>query len=795
LCFVVGSSSVWAQDDGLFTEQERQWIASNPIVNVAVGADWRPLEYVEDGVYKGLSAEYLKAISRISGVQFRWVPGASWNEARQALDERQVDILPAVSELTSSPALRKKIAYSQPYFAGSTLIVTLANAPVVFDPRQLTGKKVAVKGGGAYERNLRQRFPGIHLVTVASPSQALDLVAAGEVEAAIDVDTALLPIMQRRYFGALHIAGTIVDMPAVVSMGITVNEPLLLSIIDKSIGSLTALETDQMMERWVAPTDYGLPSWPVVLDYYKWQALGAVGLFVLFAVLVYRAVKARRRAERSERDKAMFLAVMSHEIRTPMNAIFSSIELLERSPLAPEQLRLATVAASGANTLLDLLNDVLDFSKMEASKLQLNLKAADIVALTREAISIAEIRAQEKGLPLMLNLELEQGVWPVIDTHRVRQVLNNLLSNAVKFTASGRVEVRVKLVAKQDDPLQGFLSLAVADSGIGIPKHQQGRLFRAFSQADESTTRKFGGTGLGLTICKDLVELMKGEIFLTSQSGRGTTIDVRIPVTLSQQLTREFLSGDADSAAHIHGQHRAGPEYHENPSRLSILVVEDHPQNRFVIERQLQALGYTPTLVESGEEALAFVSENTFDILLLDCNLPDIDGYTVASRIRQQEYGLDRHVPIIAISAMVSPQHQEACMEAGIDGVLSKPLRLNELQATIEMWCEITDGNPVDIVRDEFDDEENLQQAFFMTTQADLIRLRQAIDSSEWPQVGRVAHRIVGAALGLGLHEIAGIASAIERRDSNTGLLSEIEADFLRLEEAVRAGASPGTLA
>lgn len=780
LCYM-GCSVAWAQNSALFTEQEREWITSHPVINVAVGADWRPLEYVENGVYKGLSAEYLKAISRISGLQFRWVPGASWSEARQALEEGHVELLPAVSELLSTPALRKKIAYSQPYFAGSTLIVTRANSPTIFDPKQLAGKRVAIKGGGAYERSLREHVPGIELLSVASPSEALDLVASGEAEAAIDVDTALLPIIQRRYLGALHIAGTIPDMPAVVSIGMPVAEPLLLSIINKSISSMTALETDQMVERWVVPTDYGLPAWPIVLYYYRWQALTAVGLFILFGALVYRAVKAQRRAERSERDKAMFLAVMSHEIRTPMNAILSSLELLERGRLEPEEARLAKVATSGANGLLDLLNDVLDFSKIEASQLVLDCTATDIAALARDAVSIAEIRAQEKGLPLVLSLQLEEGVWPVIDAHRMRQVLNNLLSNAVKFTAAGRVELHIALSTNPQASAQGVLAIQVKDSGIGIAKRQQERLFKAFSQADESTTRKFGGTGLGLTICKDLIGLMQGEIQLNSQPGQGTVVDVKIPVALTPPPPSEALVDDGEIAS----QGRVEPQQGRLAS-LSVLVVEDHPQNRFVIERQLSTLGYTVVLVEDGRSALECVRTTAFDVLLLDCNLPDIDGYTVASMIRKYEADSGQHLPIIAISALVGAEHIEACLVAGIDGVLSKPLRLNELQATIEMWCDIKPSPLAESERVEPDVEASLQEEFLNTCAVDLAALHQAIHSAQWRQVERIAHRVVGAALSLDRPDIADIARIIEKKASAAPHHAELDEDVLRLESALR---------
>ncbi|MBI3904392.1 MAG: response regulator [Pseudomonas fluorescens] len=511
-----------------------------------------------------------------------------------------------------------------------------------------------------------------------------------------------------------------------------------------------------MIERWVVPTDYGLPSWPIVLHYYRWQALAAASLFILFGVLVYRALKARRRAERSERDKAMFMAVMSHEIRTPMNAILSSLELLERSSLASPEARLAKVAASGANALLDLLNDVLDFSKMEANKLVLSCNATDIALLARDAISVAEIRAQEKGLPLMLKLHLEEGVWPIIDAHRIRQVLNNLLSNAVKFTAKGRIEVHVELSADQPDSTRGVLSIRVKDSGIGIAERQQDRLYRAFFQADESTTRKFGGTGLGLTICKDLVELMQGEIRLSSQLGKGTVFDVRIPVALSQQTTCSPPLADAENTIEEHESTSSEQTPHHVPlNPLSVLVVEDHPQNRFVIERQLQTLGYAAVLVGSGQAALECVGKTVFDILLLDCNLPDIDGYTVASRIRQLEHGSDRHVPIIAISALVGPEHLEASLAAGIDGVLSKPLRLNELRATIEMWCDTGTESVPGVHTDEPDTPASLHDEFLITTETDLAGLRQAIDSAQWRQAERIAHRFVGAALSLRRPDIA----------------------------------------
>ncbi len=726
----------------MFTDQELAWIETHPVINIGFDPDWQPLEYIEDGVFKGLSAEYVKAISRVSGLQFRWMKGMSWATARQGILDGTVDVLPAASEALASPQLRKRIAFSAPYFVGSTLIVTQASAPVMFDPNQLSGKKVAVKGGGAYERRMRFKYPDIRLVPVKSPSQALQLVWSGEVYAAVDVDAAFIPLLQQHYFDTLHVAGSIAEMPTVVSIAARIEEPLLISIIDKSLASLNARETDDMMAKWISAENYGPPTWTAILRYYFWELTSTVVFLITVAVLLFRAYQARRRAEHSERDKAMLLAVMSHEIRTPMNAILSSVELLARTGLAPQDTQLANVAVTSANTLLELLDGVLDFSKLEAERLVIQYQPADIRALIKEAVSIAEFRAQEKSLPLKTQLRWETPLWLSVDALRLRQVLLNLLTNAIKFTEVGEVTVTSSFAIEPLDATKGTLRIVVTDTGIGMSKRELQRLFQAFTQADESVTRKFGGTGLGLTICRRLLSLMGGTVELRSVPGKGTTAEVLLPA----RVVEAQEGADGHDALLGLTRHQAVESTPGTSPKLSVLVVEDHPENQFVIARQLQVLGHEAFQALTGQAGLDQLKQQMFDIILLDCNLPDIDGYTIARRIRTVEDPMGIHTPIIAISAMVGPEHAEACFIAGMDGVLVKPLRLDQLREVIDLWCEV-DTLPADESDLESDVATELKQAFFETSLSDLQQIRQAADGSDWLQVSRLAHRIAGAAL------------------------------------------------
>jgi two-component system, NarL family, sensor histidine kinase EvgS len=749
LSLVAGAQLAQAANLKLFSPEERAWIVAHPVVHIAVDPDWRPLEYVEDGVYKGLTSEYVQAISSITGIQFLLVPGQHWGDARQALIEGRVDMLPAVSRQFAPPALRDIVLFSEPYFVGSTIILTTQAEPIIFDARKLNGKVVAIKGGGAYERLLRERYPKIRLMPLQSPEAALQAVADGRADAAVGVDTAMLPLLRRKFLGTLHISGTIGEMPATVSMGVRKELPELASIVEKSLDSLTARQTDYMMEKWLQETDYGAPSINTLLKYYGPQLILLAAAVLLILLFAQRARVARLAAVQSEQAKTKFLAVMSHEIRTPMNAILSSVELLQRSPLDQRQHQLADLAGSAAETLLNLLDDVLDLSKLDAHRMQLEEVPTNIAALAQNAIDMMQIKAQEKKLSIQLNLSTPDNTDIVIDPTRIRQVLLNLLSNAIKFTDRGGVTVSIRLNEAPAEQSSATLQVTVADTGIGVSVEQQARLFQPFVQADSSTTRRYGGTGLGLVICRELIETMSGTLDLHSAIGVGTSITFTIPVTTRPREADISSPAVAEMAASV--AVTIGP---------TILVVDDHPNNRLVIQHQLEELNCDVVLAEDGPTALTLLDLRQFSLILLDCYLPGMDGYQVARTIRQREQGSQRHQPIIAISAAIDTGHQQRCMESGMDGVLKKPLRLNELQSMIEAWCDV-----------ELTLREHLPslpaassaELFRDGAQLDLEQIQGVLAAGDLDMLAHYVHRMKGAAL---IADVPAVAEASERIES-----------------------------
>ncbi|HEY4316230.1 MAG TPA: transporter substrate-binding domain-containing protein, partial [Herbaspirillum sp.] len=697
----------------LFDATETAWIKAHPVVRIAVDPYLRPLEFVEAGRYKGLTADYMAAVGQVSGLRFEMRPIAN-HQVAAALEKGDIDVIPSVSPGYTPFDIRKNLIISAPYYVGSTIIVTRGNGELIFDPRKLDGKTVALKGGGAYENMLRQTFPNIRLHVVDTPAEALFTLATGNADAAIGIDAVLLPILNERYRNELNVSGTLADAPPVMSIGTRRQLPELASIMEKSLGALTARQTDIIDRRWTARNNYGPPSWGQIVRHRWFEICIVIAALLALLTAAQRSRRARQAAEESEQAKARFLAVMSHEIRTPMNAILSSIELLARSKLTQQQRQLSDLAGTASEALLELLDDVLDLSKLEARRLTLAKTPTDLTQLARSVVDIAALQARAKDLDIVLQADLPPATDLLVDPARIRQILVNLTSNAVKFTERGIVKVGLALErpaaaadgAEADPAGSAILLLTVSDTGIGVPAERQKDLFRPYHQAHRTSTRRFGGTGLGLAICRELCELMQGEIRFDSTAGIGSIVSCRIPVELTpakaagseeDKVHHEDASHPGGAVGHAETTARAPGPAQQTPAEAAgrpphILVVEDHPGNRMVLHQQLTQLGYRFTMVEDGLSALEQTARQSFALMLLDCYLPDIDGYAVASRQRAREAsqtGPDGggHLPIIAISAAVDQEHLDACMRSGMDGTLRKPLRLAALENMLNGWC------------------------------------------------------------------------------------------------------------
>ncbi len=374
--------------------------------------------------------------------------------------------------------------------------------------------------------------------------------------------------------------------------------------------------------------------------------------------------QARHRAIEASRAKTQFLATMSHEIRTPMNSIIGFTKILMDTPDLPPQVRrqLSLIDSAGAS-LMTVVDDILDFSKVEAGEIELCLGPTSVRHIAEDAIAMITAPAEAKGLTVKLALRgpVEQAV--MADEMRLRQVLLNLMNNAVKFTAEGGVELGVRVTPGEHIDNVEF---TVTDTGVGIPLDRRDRLFVRFSQVDSSVARMHGGTGLGLAICKGLVELMDGAIGVKSAPGRGSTFFFEVPLTRAEGeiAPAEAAAGRNDTAAEGLG--------------LKVLLVDDHPMNRELGAALLTIMGCDFDLAENGEEAVEAARTTPYDAILMDVHMPGMDGLAATRQIRSME-GPAAHTPIIAMTADVLPEQVARCRAAGMDAHVSKPVRPDQL--------------------------------------------------------------------------------------------------------------------
>jgi len=501
---------------------------------------------------------------------------------------------------------------------------------------------------------------------------------------------------------------------------------------------------------------------------------------------------ARDQALAASRAKSEFLANMSHEIRTPMNGVLGMADLLLSGDLPAESRRYAETIHSSGEALLAILNDVLDFSKIEAGKMEFEEVPFDPRRCLDDVASLMEGRAREHGLVLTAMATAAVPAQVVGDPSRLRQVLLNLVGNAVKFTKAGEVAVRLGVSCS------GALLFEVADTGIGICEQAKAHLFDAFTQADSSTSRRFGGTGLGLAISRRLVEGMGGEIGVESTEGEGTAFWFTVPLCAIEE-------GAAASAA---------TEVTVAPAAvrpLHLLLAEDNAVNRLVATKCVERLGHTVESAANGCEAVAAWRRGHFDAVLMDCQMPELDGYEATARIRELEQaaGTGRRTPVIALTAHAMAGDRERCLAAGMDDYVAKPLRSDELA---EALARAVGNNPIPdspgstCTEDVMDapvpmdlthlrelvggDEEvmgEILDLFLEDAPRQIAALGEAITQGRWEEAGRLAHTLKGSASNVGAEPLRHAAWSLEQHAKgepdgpSSDLLARCEAEMSRV--------------
>ncbi len=515
------------------------------------------------------------------------------------------------------------------------------------------------------------------------------------------------------------------------------------------------------------------------------------------------AEQAQKEAEEASQAKTRFLANISHEIRTPLNGIIGFAEIIMSSITSPEGQLYAGKILDESENLMTLINQLLDIAKIEARQLQLDNHAFRLRPLMEEALSFVRPGADNKGLTLSLEYSDDLPSCIYGDSYRLRQVLLNLLSNAVKFTSRGSVVLKATVEERGGDCL--VLRFEVQDTGIGISPEKYDAIFESFVQADSSISRQYGGTGLGVSISKEIVNLMKGRIWFDSIPGRGTSFYFSIRCI------------EAESCSS--GEPRVKLPLHERRELLrgrTILVVEDYPTNREIARHHLLASGCRVSLADNGNSALERFRDVPIDVVLMDLHMPEMDGLEATRRIRE----LDSDIPIIGMTADVLPSRQQECRNAGMSDILTKPLRRKDLLETIEFWLRQrfspqsgltgkasidhalsipeksgVQGNlelPLDFVSFLEDMEGDRESAceiilgFMDSLSRQIVLLQKALDEGDLVTLHREAHSIKGGALNLGASDLSRHALALEKAAA-AGESERLDGLFTELKRSIHA--------
>jgi len=779
LFFVFSFSLLHSLD---LTPEETKWMKLHSQVSVGVDTSWEPFDFInEKGKHDGMSEDYLKLISQITGLDFSIAQYKEWTDVLEAAKAQDIDMIAALSP---SKKRSKYLNFTTPYMKYAFVLTTAKNNNFFYDISDFNGKRVGVIKSYITEEILKQKYPQIHIIKYDNLTMVLEGLARGEVDAVFDNAVSMAFHIKEEGYANFRMV-TIGEEKRSITMGVNKNNVLLLSILNKALKSISSEKKQKIRDKWVSF------EYDKTMDYTLiYQILGLFLLFVLgtlywYRKLMYEAKKRKeseaqmtmlidniplnvivsgydgrvlranafalktfsiesediyahnvmefytdtlerediittiktegkisnrmvkfRRLDTSEMDimisiipivydgqkallsimvdlteriemeedlrkakeiadsanksKSEFLANMSHEIRTPMNAIIGFTELLNEEVKETRLKGYVRTIKSAGHTLLTLINDILDLSKIEAGKLEIHKHATNLYDLSEDVLSIFMMSVREKDVTLLLDIDSNLPKSVLIDDIRLRQILVNLIGNAVKFTEKGFIKLKISACNVDNHQSKLDLEIIVEDTGMGIPEDQLEHIFQSFEQQEGQDSRKFSGTGLGLSISKRLTEMMGGEILVESIKSKGSKFYIyfyNVDIS-SMQMLNNVKQNELLKAKNILFK----------PAK--ILVVDDIEENRELIVRSFEHTSISVVTAVDGYDAIKQYSKEKPDIVLMDIRMPNMDGYKAAAKIRE----LNSTVPIIALTASIM-KDEDACIKSkDFNAYLRKPI-------------------------------------------------------------------------------------------------------------------------
>ena len=794
------------------TDPEEQWLAQHPIVRVVVNEALAPLSFFDsNGNFRGVTADLLELIRLRTGLRFDIRRSRNDDEMIEQIKDNKADVIAA---LLPSAERDTALNFTRPYLQNSFVLLTRKAADSPANLEQLAGKRLTIAQGSPLVDYLRREFPRIRLIETPDTFSAVELLAEGKAEGAVNsLVIANYFISSRLFEHTLQIRTTIGTRQAAFSLATGREAKELNAILNKALLSIAPEELGIINSRWRGYSASSQSTWRNYQRLFYQIVIGAGVLLLLSAAwnaYMRRQIKQRQAAERALNDqlierrqlfeelrcakeradeanraKSTFLATMSHEMRTPMNAVIDMLELkLKRIESILPDRRAIDVAYNSARDLLELIGDILDIARIESGRLSLSPERVNPSEIVGSVVRIFEGLARQKNLELLLELNpANPAIDVLLDPMRFKQVLSNLVSNAIKFTEQGQVRITVELLATPE-PEQVRMLLQVEDSGIGISEQDQRRLFEPFAQANGTGQSGRGGAGLGLVISRSLCEMMGGSLRLDSQPGVGTQVQVSL---LLSTLPLEQMSKTTETPIHT------------STAPLNVLVIDDHPANRLLMCQQLEFLGHRFSVAEDGEAGFEAWKSGLFDLVIVDCNMPVMNGYELTHAIRDHEQQFDRSpCTVLGFTANAQPEERQRCKQAGMDDCLFKPLTLSALSqwiADIEPTDRspafslkglhlLTGGNPAMDLR--------LLTELLSSNRLDRQAL-QALSRSNDPQSFLdIAHKIKGAARIVQATRLIDRCEALERvchevfhHDNVAECRKAVEGAMLELEQAL----------